>query len=42
MNIRCRKINCKFNHAGTCHAREVWVCRSANCETYQKDDDKVD
>ena len=42
MNIRCRKINCKFNHAGTCHAREVWVCRSANCETFQKDYDKVD
>ena len=42
MNIRCRKINCKFNHAGTCHAHQVWVCRGAVCETYQKDDEKTD
>lgn len=42
MNIRCRKINCKFNHVGTCHAHEVRVCRGANCETYQKDPHKTD
>ncbi len=41
MNIRCRKINCKFNHAGTCHAHEVHVCRGANCGTYQKDLNKT-
>ena len=41
MNIRCRKINCKFNHAGTCHAHEVRVCRGAVCETYQKDVSKI-
>lgn len=41
MNIRCRKINCKFNHAATCHAKEVKVCRGANCDTYQKDPDKT-
>ncbi|MCQ2381832.1 MAG: DUF1540 domain-containing protein [Clostridia bacterium] len=41
MNIRCRKINCKFNHAATCHAHEVKVCRGANCDTYQKDQTKT-
>ena len=41
MNIRCRKINCKFNHAGTCHAREVQVTQGANCRTYLKDPAKV-
>lgn len=42
MNIRCRKINCKFNQAGTCHAHAVRVCRGAICETYQKDQNKAD
>ncbi|MBS7401519.1 MAG: DUF1540 domain-containing protein [Eubacteriales bacterium] len=42
MNIRCRKIDCKFNHAGACHAHEVKVCRNANCTTYQKEHGKVD
>ena len=41
MNIRCRKINCKFNHAGTCHAHEVRVSRGAICDTYQKDQSKT-
>ena len=41
MNIRCRKIDCKFNHAGACHAHVVRVCRGANCETYQKDPQKL-
>lgn len=41
MNIRCRKIDCKFNKAGTCHAKDVCVCKVANCETYQVDKTKV-
>ena len=41
MNIRCRKIDCKFNHAGTCHAHEVRVNHGANCSTYQKDATKT-
>ena len=40
MNIRCRKINCKFNHAGACHAHEVRVCRGAVCDSYQRDSQK--
>ena len=42
MNIRCRKMNCKFNHAGACHADNVAVGKSANCNTYQKDKQKLD
>lgn len=42
MNIRCRKMDCEFNQAGTCHASKIGVGRSANCETYRVDKSKKD
>lgn len=41
MNIRCRKLNCKFNLAGACHAHDVHVGHNANCNTFQAEKNKV-
>ncbi len=34
MDIRCRKLNCKFNDHFTCRAKSLSVTKTAICKTY--------
>ena len=41
MDIRCRKLNCKYNDRFTCRAKELLVKRDGNCAVYEKTDKEV-
>ena len=34
MDIRCRKLNCKFNDHFTCRAKSLSITKTAVCKTY--------
>ncbi len=34
MDIRCRKLNCKFNDHFTCKAKSIAITRNAVCKSY--------
>lgn len=40
MDIRCRKLLCKYNDRFTCRAKEILVGEKIVCSTYQKDEEK--
>ena len=40
MDIRCRKLMCKFNDRFTCKAKAILVDGKVVCSTYEKDDNK--
>ena len=42
MDIRCRKLLCKFNDRFTCKAKEILVDGKVVCSTYEKDENKKD
>ena len=40
MDIRCRKLNCKFNDHFTCRAKSIDVTRTAVCKSFVFDAEK--
>ena len=40
MDIRCRKLLCKYNDRFTCKAKEILVDGKVVCSTYEKDENK--
>lgn len=40
MDIRCRKLLCKFNDRFTCKAKGILVDGKVVCSTFEKDDNK--
>lgn len=42
MDIRCRKLNCKYNDRFTCRARSLFVNQKGNCNVYEKTDKQVE
>ena len=42
MDIRCRKLNCKYNDRFTCRAKELYVNEQGDCAVYEKTDKKVE
>ncbi len=36
MDIRCRKLNCKYNDRFTCRAKELLVKENGDCGVYEK------
>lgn len=40
MDIRCRKLECKFNDRFTCRAKDIFVDRKVVCTKYEKDKTK--
>ena len=41
MDIRCRKLNCKYNDRFTCRAKELEVTAKGDCGVYEKTDKEV-
>ena len=41
MDLRCRKLDCKFNDRHTCTAKGLVVSKTTTCKTYQKDESKI-
>ena len=41
MDIRCRKLDCKFNDRFTCRAKRLDVSQKGNCFVYEKTDKPV-
>lgn len=42
MDIRCRKLLCKYNDRFTCKAKEILVDGKVVCSTYEFDEGKKD
>ena len=42
MDIRCRKLLCKYNDRFTCKAKGILVDGKVVCSTYEKDESKKD
>lgn len=42
MDIRCRKLNCKYNDRFTCRAKSLLVKKDGNCAVYEKTDKEVE
>ena len=42
MDIRCRKLNCKYNDRFTCKAKSLLVNQKGNCNVYEKTDKQVE
>lgn len=40
MDIRCRKLDCKFNDATCCTRDGIKISNSTNCEHFEKDESK--
>ncbi len=40
MDIRCRKISCKFNDRFTCKAKNIEIDKKVICSTFENDDTK--
>ena len=40
MDIRCRRLDCKFNDRYTCKAKSLDISKNAVCKMYQKDASK--
>lgn len=42
MDIRCRKILCKYNDRFTCKAKDILINEKVICSTFQNDENKKD
>jgi hypothetical protein len=42
MDIRCRKLLCKYNDRFVCRAKEILVDGKVVCSTYEKDKSKTE
>ncbi len=42
MDLRCRKLDCKFNNHYTCKAKNLAVSKNAVCQIYENDSSKPD
>ena len=42
MDIRCRKVSCKFNDRFVCKAKDILVDDKVVCSTYENDEERKD
>jgi len=38
MDLKCKKMNCKFNNGCACMSKKIHVARNCECATFQKED----
>jgi len=41
MDLKCKKMNCKYNNGCACMSRKIMVANNCECATYEKSD-KID
>lgn len=40
MDLKCRKLNCKYNNGFACQAKNIAIKRELSCGTFKLDPDK--
>lgn len=40
MDLRCNKLDCKYNDRYACRAKDIHVSKQTECRTYEHDKDK--
>lgn len=40
MDLKCRKLNCKYNNGFSCRAKNIAIARELSCATFELDPSK--